>query len=334
LSIIKSDQFETFFAKPPRGVALFLLHGGDSELANERARRLVAKLADDPLQIVRLDSDTLSKDPGRLADEANAISMFGGRRVVWVEAGGRDLSPLLAPLVDRPPQDTAIVVEADALKKGTPLRVLFESRPTTAAIECYAPEARSLSAMIEAEARAAGVELSREALATLAALLAEEPGAARSEIAKLMLYAKGAPRIELADIEALFPEAGVSNVDATIDAALGGNLEALEARAVHTLGDEGEAAQAAVRLAQRVALLLEIRHGGEPAIMFRLPFAVKDAIQAQARSGSAEELARRLPGLLRLMLQVRRAAPLAGPATFRAMVALAYAAQRGARARS
>jgi hypothetical protein len=61
---------------------------------------------------------------------------------------------------------------------------------------------------------------------------------------------------------------------------------------------------------------------------------VKDAIQAQARNWSAEDLARRLPGLLRLLLQSRRAAPLSGPATFRALVALAYAAQRGARTKA
>ena len=95
MAIVKSEQFEAFLREPKRRAAMFLLYGTDSDLASERARRLVPTLvsdAADPFQVVRLTADTLAKDPGRLADEASAISMFGGARVIWIEAGGRDLS--------------------------------------------------------------------------------------------------------------------------------------------------------------------------------------------------------------------------------------------------
>ena len=52
--------------------------------------------------------------------------MFGGSRVIWIEAQARDIGPALEPLFSAPPRDCAIVVEAGSLKKGTALRSAFE----------------------------------------------------------------------------------------------------------------------------------------------------------------------------------------------------------------
>ncbi|MGO9585913.1 MAG: DNA polymerase III subunit delta, partial [Limisphaerales bacterium] len=55
-----------------------------------------------------LDGDAVARDPGALADEVYAISMFGGSRAVWIEAQARDLLPALEPLFERPPQERNI----------------------------------------------------------------------------------------------------------------------------------------------------------------------------------------------------------------------------------
>ena len=43
-----------------------------------------------------------------------------------------------------------------------PLRLLFETRPDAAAIECYAPPPASLGQMLDAEAAKAGVVIDRD----------------------------------------------------------------------------------------------------------------------------------------------------------------------------
>jgi DNA polymerase-3 subunit delta len=333
LPIVKSEHFDAFLEKLPKGVALFLLHGSDSDLANERARRLVAKFVDevaDPFQVVRLGGDVLAKDPGRRADEVLAVSMFGGRRVVWVEAGGRDIAGLLAPLADARAQDTAIIVEADGAKKGSALRNLFETRADAASIDCYAGGAVNIAALIEAEARAAGVEIAKEAREELVAALGLEPSLARGELAKLMLFARSAGVLEAADLGALLSGGAVSSADALVDLALGGNLAGLEAGAVHGLADSADAAQTAARLASRVGLMLEMLvSGGDPPGLFRLPFSARRTIVAQANAWAPELLMRRLPSLLGLIVQARRTPALARSATFRALCALALSAKRG-----
>jgi DNA polymerase-3 subunit delta len=333
LAIVKSERFEAFLREPKRRAAMFLLYGTDSDLASERARRLVPTLvsdAADPFQVVRLSADTLAKDPGRLADEASAISMFGGARVIWIEAGGRDLSGLIGAAADALPAETYLVVEADSLRKGAPLRTLFETRPDAFALECYPAPPASLGEMIDAEARKAGVNVSAEARGRLVEALAAEPATARGEIAKLMLYAQSAGALEAADVEALAAGAGASPADALVDLALAGDFKGLERAAMHGLADSGDAALAAMRLAARVALMLELRQGGQPERLNRLPFSVRNAVVAQANSFPPETLARRLPALLNLLVSTRASPGLASASAFRALTAFAQAARRNA----
>ncbi|HXT08602.1 MAG TPA: hypothetical protein VN715_16920 [Roseiarcus sp.] len=331
MAIVKSERFEAFLREPSRRATMFLLYGTDSDLASERARRLVPMLvsdAADPFQVVRLAAETLAKDPGRLADEASAISMFGGARVIWIDAGGRDLSGAIASVADTLAAETYLVVEADSLRKGAALRTLFETRPDAIALECYPASPASLGEMIDAEARKAGVSVAAEARALLVEALAAEPATARVEIAKLMLYAEGAGALEAADVAALAAGGGVSPADALVDLALAGDLKGLERAAMHGLADSGDAALAAMRLAGRVALMLEIRQGGEPERLQRLPFTVKRAVLAQANAFAPETLARRLPALLNLLVSTRRSPALASASAFRALTAFAQAARR------
>ncbi len=330
MAVVKSEQFEAWLQKLAPAVAMFLLHGTDSDLASERARRLVAKLVDDvadPFQVVRLSAETLAKDPGRLADEASAISMFGGRRVIWIEAGGRDLSALIGGVADTLPADTSLIVEAD-VRKGSPLRTLFETRANAASIECYPPTAAGLGLLVDSAAREAGVKLEGDAREHLVGLLAADPAAARSEIAKLMLFASSTGVLTAADVDALAAGGGASPIDAMVDFALAGDTRSLERAAMGL--NSADAAQAATRLAARVALLIEIRgSGGEPERLRRLPFLVQRAVLAQANAWVPEVLARRLPALLGLLIATRRSPGLAGASAFRALTAFALGAQRG-----
>ena len=84
----------------------------------------------------------MARDPGALADEVYAISMFGGSRAVWIEAQARDVLPAVEALFAPPPQDCAVIVEAGSLKKGTALRTAFEKADNAASIECYPDDKR------------------------------------------------------------------------------------------------------------------------------------------------------------------------------------------------
>src|SRR5271169_3842808 len=250
MTIIRNDAADGFVQLPPPEIRFFLLHGNDEGLIHERAKTLVGAVIShdkDPLRVTRIDRDALSREPGRLADEVYAISMFGGHRAVWIEASGRDLAPLFEPLLRRPPQDCTVVVEAGNLPRGSPLRAAFETAANAVSVECYPDERRALVSLIDAEAQRAGLNVSRDAREYLLALLGSDRLTTRSEVMKLMLYAAGAATIEVEDVEAIVADAAPSGLDALIDHALLGDLAGVE-RAFRFFADGGDAEVVVMRL--------------------------------------------------------------------------------------
>ena len=95
--IIKSSEADRTAKNPPRGMIAALVFGPDSGLARERSETLLKTVVDDltdPFRVADLDEQTLSNDPARLADEAAAISMLGGRRVVRVRGATNAVAKL------------------------------------------------------------------------------------------------------------------------------------------------------------------------------------------------------------------------------------------------
>ena len=78
-----------------------------------------------PFNVADLNESTLVSDPARLSDEAAAISMMGGRRVVRVRDAGNDLADLFEEFLEDPKGDALVVVEAGDLAKGTGLAQAF-----------------------------------------------------------------------------------------------------------------------------------------------------------------------------------------------------------------
>src|SRR6202035_5465177 len=170
MTTVNSAAADAFIQRLPKDIRFYLVHGLEEGLTHERVRAIIrSRIGDDSdtMRLVRLEGDAVARDPGVLADEAYAISMFGGGRAIWIDAQGRDLLPALEPLFTRPPTDCTIVVKAGQLKKGTGLRGAFESSPARASIECYSDDAGALESLIEAEARAAGLTIAPDARAAL-----------------------------------------------------------------------------------------------------------------------------------------------------------------------
>ena len=122
--IVKSHEADRFAANPPKGLTAALVYGPDAGLVQERAEKLLKSVvADltDPFNVADLSETVLLADPARLADEAAAISMMGGRRVVRVRGAGNDLAELFESFLDDPPGDALVVVEAGDLAKSARL---------------------------------------------------------------------------------------------------------------------------------------------------------------------------------------------------------------------
>ncbi len=342
MSIVSSAAADGFIQRLPKEIRFCLVHGLDEGLAHERVKAIIrGRIGEDsdPMRLVRLDGDAVARDPGALADEAYAISMFGGERAIWIDAQGRDLMPALEPLFARPLTDCTIVIKAGQLKKGTGLRAAFESSAARASIECYPDDSSTLESLIDGEARAAGLAIAPDARAALAHMVGADRRTTRGEIAKLMLYARGQSQITTEDIEAIVADAAPSNLDQVIDDALFGDLHAVEASLSRFFHEGGEADYLMIRLVARLTLLHRLRlemDQGRPfeaacqALFVKLPMSARRALAKQAERWTTDSIAERLPAIRQASARVRTDSQLADVLATRALWTLA-SRRRGAR---
>ncbi|GAB6855051.1 DNA polymerase III subunit delta [Asaia astilbis] len=200
-----------------RGV---LLYGDDFGLIRERAAhcvRQVAESLDDPFRVALLDQE----QHGRVEEETGALSLIGGRRVVWVrDAQDTLLSRVTAALAIE--SDTLLVIEAPGLASRAKLRAALDAHPKIASIGCYPDEGRSLIASLTDLFRDASVAIDRDALFWLSSVLGADRAAVRSEVEKLILYAGEGGKLSLDDVQECIGDSASATLDDATNAAMAG----------------------------------------------------------------------------------------------------------------
>jgi DNA polymerase-3 subunit delta len=320
-------------------MTFYLVHGNDEGLIRERSKGIVSAVLEgdaDPLRLVRFDGDVLAREPGTLAEEAYAVSMFGGHRAIWIETGARDIAPALEPLFKEPPRECTVIVEGGSLKKGTALRSAFEKMANGASIECYPDDRRSIGALIDAEARQAGLSMGPDVRDYLAAFLGSDRMTTRGEIAKLMLYAAGKGEITAADVEDIVSDAAPSTLDDAVDNAFLGDYAAIEESVNRFFSDGGDPAFLLIAIVRRTLLLHRLKldmdagrslEAALQAQYVRMSPLRRGALERQAARWSAAKLGRLAAPLRSASERARRDAKMAEIVTMRALWAIASGAR-------
>jgi DNA polymerase-3 subunit delta len=293
--------------------------------------------ASDPFAIVAIDGDVLAGDPGRLADEARTVGLFGGRRIVHVRAGARSFSDALESLLADPPPQTLIVIEGGALRRKAPLVVLLEKSPAAAVIACYADGEREVARLVERTLGDAGFAIGTDAREALVSLLGADRLATRSELDKLIIYARGTKRVTLEDVQAVIADASALALDDVVDAAAAGEPQAALAALAKTrrAGISASAViGAAIRhMAYLHRLSLRVERGESTRTLVErkdlgIHFRRKPRFERALKRLGPQALADSLIALGAAALTARRTAALAESIAEREIIALAHGAHR------
>jgi DNA polymerase III subunit delta len=231
---IKNHEFSGFIRRQGTPYRIVLVYGPDRGLVSERAAQVAAKTGidlKDDFSVLRLEASDLSSDPGRLADEFGAISLFGGDRLVWVKNAGneRGLVDAVSAVAGVDPGGSHLLIEAGDLKKGAGLRKAVENAKTALAIPCYADDARGVQALIDEELGNAGLTIQGDARQRLGQLLGGDRLASRGELRKLALYCDGTGTVTDADVVEAIGDVAALSVDDAIEAVFSGDVKRLEA---------------------------------------------------------------------------------------------------------
>lgn len=241
---IQTRQIEGFLKKPDPTARAILVYGPDEGLAREHlallGKSVVADL-NDPFNVAQLTGDILAQDGARLGDEANAMSMMGGARLIRVDGAADALTPLFKDYLKDPSPHNLVILHGANLGTRSSLRKLFETSPNAAAIPCYAASAAEIAGLLRQELQMAGFGIESDAAQWLSQQLIGDRGLARNEIEKLTLYLANEPpgtKANLAAVQACCGQGGALTLDDLIYATGGGNPD-MALRSFRQLTDEG-----------------------------------------------------------------------------------------------
>lgn len=230
----KASQVNSFVAKPDKSHHLILLYGPDQGLVSENADKLVSSLdidTSDPMSIIRFEADDIAADPGKLSDEAFAISMFGGDKLIRIRGTTRkNIQPALKPVLDNPPPDCWIIFEGGDLKRESALRKLAEKSSAAMALPCFQDGANTLDQLIREEITANKLSIDPDTIAYLRSFLGEDRRASRNELKKLALFAHGKKSITREQITALLGNVSSVANDDIVDAVCQGRADFLNTK--------------------------------------------------------------------------------------------------------
>jgi DNA polymerase-3 subunit delta len=254
-------QIERALARPA-DTRLFLLHGPDEAGSRGLVKTLAAAMGADAERI-DLTGAELKADPARLADEAAAISMFGGARWILVEQAGDESFAAAEALVESPAAGNPVAIVAGALRPASKLLKLALASPMALAFASYLPDAREADRLVAELARGHGLTVRADVARRIAEACGGNRAVIDQELAKYALYADASPEAprpvehELVDAVGAGGEEG--DLSRLVNSVAGGDAAVLDAE-IARLRAEGQEGITLLRaVLRRMTLLARLR---------------------------------------------------------------------------
>lgn len=336
MTATKPAGLDAFLKKPDPAIGAVLIYGEEGDAVRELAARAVKKVAgslDDPFTVTALMDQDLSGDPARLTDEVQSISMFGGRKAIWVKGAGEAFLKAVAPVLEgKVGGGNLVVAEAGTLAKNAQLRILFEKSPHALVVPLYEAEAGEIAQMAEQILARDNLRIGPDALAHFIELSGTARGLVKREAEKLALYCLGHERVSLEDVEAVCGNDTGSSPDELADSVFGGEVEEAD-RLFHDLVRGGQDAgrllgnvhMQALKLAE-FRLAIDRGAQGEQVVKQARPpvfFKRQRRVLAQLRAWSLADLVTAGSTLNSNVLAARQNAALAEAIAGRCLLSLA-----------
>ncbi|WP_267388489.1 DNA polymerase III subunit delta [Sphingomonas sp. GC_Shp_3] len=257
-----ANQIRTAIDAVSPDVRLYLFHGPDESGARELAARLGRALGPEAERI-DLEPAQLRSNPGLLADEAAALSLFGGARHIRVAGAGEESLEALTLLLDADRSGNPVVVLAPTLKATAKVVKLALAHQCAMCLACYLPEGGDADRLATAIAREHGLRTTGGTAARLAAASGGDRAVMTRELEKLALYLDAAPErpreLDDAALDAVGANLGDSEMSRAIEAALDGYPDTL-ADELAGLAEAGVSPIPVLRqLARRLIALAEMQ---------------------------------------------------------------------------
>jgi len=336
----QGNSAERFAKKPDPACSFVLIFGEDEGVVADQANLLIkAWEKAGPATVLSLDEDDVKREPSRLFDALEAVSLLGEATIIRIRTKGEKLFSILKDVLALPNERVAakLIVQNGALNTRSKMRTAFEAAPNGAALHLFSDTAADLSDLVRSFLQSHNVEINAEALSAFVGGLPGHRSLANAEMEKLALYAHNLGRpVNEVDVQSLCETNADESARQAVLMALNGDIDQAQAE-LDRVVDTGLSPISLVRLFEMEASrMLDAQalqgEGGASNVGMKLkpPVWKSDwpAFQARLKKWPTPRLTRLVERLhdLELMAKSPGGAGLAEPATRELFVTLYKAA--------
>lgn len=170
-----------------------LVFGYDESMIQEYAKKIahfiVPNLKDD-FCVREITAAQIKENPSLVLDELNALSLMGGRRLVWIKNATESMGSMIDDVLQQVKTNNFLLITGDAFNKNASVRVVCENHPKMLAIVCYPDEANDIRILIQNTLSQNGYQITPDALAAFLESVGQSRGITLSELDKLITYQK------------------------------------------------------------------------------------------------------------------------------------------------
>jgi DNA polymerase-3 subunit delta len=242
--------------QPNRQTRFYLFHGPDEAQSRALGARLVQSLGASKFVVA---SGAAKSDPAMLADEAGAMSLFGGARAIWIEPAGDEIAGSVEALLEAPSVESPVIAIAGALRKSSNLLKIAEASPHAVAFAAYLPEGQNAERMVAEVGRSFGLKINPTVAARIGGAAVNDQALVSQELQKLALYLDASPHspkeLDHEALDAVGTDTAEGDLTRLADLALSGEIETL-ADELARLPSGGSEGIPVVRSLQRRLMML------------------------------------------------------------------------------
>lgn len=151
---ISATTIDNFIKNDITSVHAALLYGPDQGLISERQDIIIKNILGDkydPLTCIKLDALYLIKNPDKLYQEINNISLIPGKRLFVIYNVTNSFYKIIKETLDNSKSDDFIILTAGELLPSSSIRKYFETTKNIISFPCYVDDLRTISNIVRNE---------------------------------------------------------------------------------------------------------------------------------------------------------------------------------------
>ena len=339
---LQGTSAERFAKKPDPACSFALIFGEDEGVVADTANALIKSWEKaNPSAVLTLEEDDVKREPSRLFDALEAVSLLGEGTIIRIRTKGEKLFALMKEVLELPAERVAakLVLQNGSLNTRSKLRTAFEAAPNAAALHLFADSASGMSDLVGRFLSERSVTIDPDALSVFVGGLPGHRSLANAEMEKLATYAHNLGRsVAVDDIRALCETNADESARTAVLKALSGEPEQAQAEMDRVI-DAGLSPISLVRMFEMEASRMLEAHAlqgdsgcGNVGMKLKPPVWKSDwpAFQSRLRKWPAPRLVRLIERLhdLELMAKSPGGAGMAEAATRELFISLYKAAAR------